>query len=104
MKALLAVWLFCISTVAAAIPIYTTVPINATVVQEEGSTLVGYQRIQTGRYWTWHGKARKYTYVPVYTVSAVPEPVHYALFAVGLGFVGARVVYSRRGQQRKGGA
>lgn len=90
MKTLLALLILGLSQNADAIAIYRDAPQGTTTVAN-GSAVVGLQRIEIGRYWTWHGKARKYDYVPLYAVSAVPEASTYGMLLAGLGLVAWRV-------------
>ena len=86
MKTLLALMLLVLSQNSEAIPIAAEVTIQPQV----NYVIVGYERKQIGRYWTWHGRARKYAMMPVYMTSAVPEPKTYAMLLAGLGLVAWR--------------
>ena len=88
---MIAVLLLCASEAASAIPIYKVIPEGVSTVQADGAELVGYHQVLTGRHWTWHGRARKYSYTPLYAVSAVPESSTYGMLLAGLGMVGWRV-------------
>lgn len=95
MKVALAVLLLTLSQAAAAIPVFAVIPAGASTLRTEGTVLIGHQKVETGRYWTWHGKARKYSYVPLYGVApaaaAAPEASTYAMMLVGMGLVAWRV-------------
>ena len=89
MKMLIIALLLAASTHASAIPIYTTIPSGVSTVAN--GSVVGYQRVQTGRYWSWHGKARKYSLIPLYSAAPVPEASTYGLMLAGIGVVAWRV-------------
>ena len=96
MKTVLALILLGLSQTADAVPIFYEQPPETTHVYTPGATLVGYERITTGRYWTWHGKARKYGYTPLYSTAApIPEPKTYIMLLAGLGIVAAKVAWRR---------
>jgi hypothetical protein len=69
------------------------VPIAATVtLQQPTPTIIGYQRVTTGKHWTWGGRTRKWVTVPIYATSApIPEPSTYAMLLAGMGLVAWRV-------------
>lgn len=94
MKTLLALILLGLSQTADAVPIYYETPAGATTIPH--GTVIGLQRVTVGRYWTWHGKARKYDYVPLYSTAApVPEPKTYLMILAGLGIVAAKTAWRR---------
>lgn len=96
MKTLLAALLLAMSTQAIAIPIYATIPQGASTVAS--GSIIGYQKVQIGRHWSWHGKARKYSLIPLYSTTPVPEASTYALMLAGLGMVAYRVRRKREGK------
>ena len=72
---------------AHAIPVAAQVTLSQPV-----PTIIGYQRVSTGKHWTLHGRTRKWITVPIYATSApVPEPSTYAMLLAGLGLVAWRV-------------
>lgn len=90
MKTLIAALLMALSTQASAITIYGSVPAGATTINN-GNAVIGLRKVEIGRYWTWHGKARKYDYQPLYSTTPVPEAGTYAMLLAGLGLVAWRV-------------
>lgn len=89
---------------ANAIPIFGTVHHHAIVsLIKQTSTqpqlkIIGYQSV-TKRYWSWHGKARKTTLVPIYgyaQASSVPEPDQWGMLLSGLLMVGFAVKRKNR--------
>ena len=87
MKLLLAALLLALAAPAAAIPIAATVTLAT-----PQPTIIGYQRVSTGKVWTWGGRKRKWVDVPIYsTALAVPEPQTYAMLLAGVGMVAWRV-------------
>jgi len=68
------------SSSALAIPIY----------EPKGPPGLVFDHWETKRYWSWHGKARKY--VPVFKdASPVPEPSTYIMMLSGLALVTFKV-------------
>lgn len=89
MKTMVIALLLAASTHANAIPIYATIPHGASTVAN--GAVIGYQKVQTGRHWSWHGRARKYSMIPLYSTTPVPEASTYGLMLAGLGLVAWRV-------------
>lgn len=85
-KTIIVAALVVVSGKASAIPIAAEV----TVQPQVKYVIVAYERKEIGRYWTWHGKARKYAMMPVYAAVAVPEPSTYAMILTGMGLVAWR--------------
>ena len=50
-------------------------------------TIIGYQRVTTGKHWTWGGRQRKWVTVPIYAATPVPEAKTYAMLLAGLGLI-----------------
>jgi hypothetical protein len=87
MKTIIILFALLLATPAAAIPIAATVTL-----QQPTPTIIGYQRVSTGKHWTLHGRTRKWVTVPIYATSApVPEPATYGMLLAGMGLVVWRV-------------
>lgn len=82
---------------AYAITIYRDIPAGATTIAN-GNAIIGLRKVEIGRYWTWHGKARKYDYQPLYstTASPVPEPNTITMLLAGIGMIVWRIRYRFR--------
>ena len=84
MKTLLAV--IVVTILAAMSGKAQAIPIAATVTISQPMVIVGYEKV-TKRHWTWHGRAKKISFIPIYAAAPVPEPSTWIMLFVGLGLI-----------------
>ena len=91
MKALLALTI--VGTLTLLSGRVEAIPIAHVIAQPQPHrTIIGYQRVSTGKVWTWGGRKRKWVDVPIYsTALAVPEPQTYGMLLAGVALVAWRV-------------